>query len=146
MSMKREKALKIIDAVKRIREELTDEKALDYIVLYHDWSAGEELKIGERVKYNEKLYKVITTHITQSDWTPEVAFTLFEPIDIINEGTLTNPIIAAAGMTYFKGKYYLDETDNKIYLCIRDDNNGNGIVLHFMPNDLVGLYFNLINE
>lgn len=139
--MKREKALKIIDAVKRIREELTDEKALDYIVLYHDWTVGEDLSVGERIEYEGKLYKVVQAHTTQESWTPDLTPSLFEPIDVINEGTLANPIVAAAGMCYFKDKYYLDETNGKIYLCIRDDSNGNGTVLHFVPSALVGTYF-----
>ena len=139
--MKREKALKIIDAIKRIRENLTDEEALDYIVLYHDWAAGEDLSVGERIEYKDRLYKVVQAHTTQESWTPNLTPSLFEPIDVVNEGTLTNPIIAAAGMCYFKDKYYLDETDGKIYLCIRDDSNGNGTVLHFVPSALVGTYF-----
>ena len=141
--MKREKALKIIDAVKRLRETLTDEAALDYIVLYQDWSKaiGKELSVGERIEHEGKLYKVVQAHIAQESWAPNLTPSLFEPIDVVNEGTLANPIIAAAGMCYFKDKYYLDETNGKIYLCTRDDSNGNGTVLHFMPNALVGTYF-----
>lgn len=139
--MKRERAYKIIDAIKGIRASLTDEMALEYIALYPDWEIGKALFVGDRIEYEGRLYKVITEHTAQADWTPDVTRTLFEPIDVINEGTLTNPIIAAAGMCYFKDKYYLDETDGKIYLCIRDDSNGNGTVLQFMPNALVGIYF-----
>ena len=142
--MKREKAYAIIDAIKSLRETLTDEAALNYVVLYPDWAVGKELNVGDRVEYNDHLYKVITAHTTQESWTPDLTPALFEPIDIVNEGTLANPIIAAAGMTYFKDKYYLDETNGKIYLCIRDDSNGNGTVLHFMPNALVGAYFEAV--
>lgn len=139
--MKRERAYAIIDAIKSLRAMLTDEVALDYIALYPDWEIGKELSVGERIEHDGKLYKVITAHTTQESWTPDLTPSLFEPIDIVNEGTLANPIIAAAGMCYFKDKYYLDETDNKIYLCTRDDSNGNGTVLHFMPSALIGVYF-----
>lgn len=142
--MKREKAVKIIDALKRVRETLTDEEALNYIVLYPDWKVGKELAVGERIEFEDKLYKVITAHTAQATWEPNVALTLFEPIDVVNEGTLDKPIIAAVGMTYFKDKYYLDETDGKIYLCIRDDSNGNGTVLYYTPSALVGTYFELV--
>ena len=139
--MKREKAYAIIDAIKSLREVLTDEVALNYVVLYPDWAVDKELAVGDRIEHEGKLYKVVQAHTTQEGWTPDATPALFEPIDIINEGTLANPIVAAAGMTYFKDKYYLDETNGKIYLCIRDDSNGNGTVLHFMPNALVGVYF-----
>ena len=141
--MKREKAYAIIDAIKSLRETLTDEVALTYITLYPDWRVGKELVVGERIEYNGKLYRVITAHTAQETWAPDVALTLFEPIDIVNEGTINKPIIAAIGMTYYKDKYYLDETTGKTYLCNRDD-TGNGTVLNFMPSALVGHYFELI--
>jgi hypothetical protein len=62
---------------------------------------------------------------------------------VVNEGDLAHPIIAAIGMVYFKDKYYLDETDGKVYLCIRDDSNSNGTALYYMPSTLVGVYFEL---
>lgn len=142
--MKRERAYAIIDAIKNLRETLTDEEALDYIVLYHDWTVGENLSVGDRIEYEDKLYKVVQAHTTQESWTPNLTPSLFEPIDIVNEGTLANPIVATAGMCYFKDKYYLDETNSKIYLCIRDDSSGNGTVLHFMPSALIGTYFEVV--
>ena len=141
--MKREKAYAIIDAIKSLRETLTDEVALNYVTLFPDWTVGKEVNVGDRIEYEGKLYKVVQAHTTQESWVPDVTPALFEPIDIANEGTLANPIIAAAGMCYFKDKYYLDETDGKIYLCIRGDSNDNGTVLHFMPSALVGTYFEL---
>lgn len=141
--MKREKAYKIIEAIKQVREAIPDELALENIDLYPDWKKGIELKANSRVVFNEKLYKVLQTHISQEDWVPSAALTLFEPLDIINEGTLENPIVAATGMTYYKGKYYLDETTNTVYLCNRDD-SGNGTTLYHMPSQLLGVYFDQI--
>lgn len=142
--MKRDIALKIVDYLKNTRNIITDEMALNYVALYPNWKIGKELSIGERIEYEGKLYKVVQAHTTQESWTPDLTPSLFEPIDVINKGTLTNPIIAASGMCYLKDKYYLDESDGNIYLCTRDDSNGNGTVLHFMPNALVGTYFQLI--
>ena len=143
--MTKKEAYAIRDALKSLRETLTDEVALDYIVLYPKWVVNKELVSGDRIKYNDKLYKVTQTHMAQIDWTPDVALTLFEPVDIVNEGTLDNPIIATIGMTYFKDKYYLDETTGKIYLCTRDDSNGNGTTLYHVPSALVGVYFTAID-
>lgn len=141
--MKREKAIKFFDTVKRLRLVIDDTAALEHIDIYPEWKIGDELAIGDRVKYKDRLYKVVQAHTTQEGWIPTATPALFEPIDIVNEGTLSNPIIAAAGMTYFKDKYYLDETDGKVYLCTRDDSNGNGTTLQFVPSALVGVYFTL---
>ena len=42
-------------------------------------------------------------------------------------------------MRYYKGKYYLD--GGKIYKCTRDDSNGQGTILQYIPSQLVGIYF-----
>lgn len=142
--MKKSKVYAFFDAVKKIRETLTDEVALDNIAFYPDWEVGMALSVGDRIEHEGKLYKAVQAHTTQADWQPNLLPSLFEPIDIVNEGSLEKPIIAAVGMTYFKDKYYLDETDGKVYLCNRDDSNGNGTVLNFMPSSLVGHYFELV--
>lgn len=143
--MKREKAYAFFNAVKNIQALLADEVALENIAFYPDWEVGKAMNINDRVEYNGKLYKVAQTHTAQADWTPDVALTLFQPVDIVNDGTLANPIVAAVGMTYFKDKYYLDETTGSIYLCTRDDSNGNGTTLYHLPSALIGTYFKLAN-
>lgn len=132
-----------INTIKNVREALPDDMALEFVALYPTWEVNKELKTGDRIEYNNSLYKVKQTHITQIDWTPEVALTLFEPLDTVNDGSLERPFIAASGMTYYKDKYYFDETDGKVYLCMRDD-TGNGTTLYYMPHDLVGAYFTLV--
>lgn len=138
--MTREKLRLVIDAMVKMRDLATDEQALEIKAIYPEWKEGTKYISGDRVEYQGKLYKVITEHNSQGDWTPNIALTLFQPLDIINAGTLENPIIAAVGMCYLKDKYYLDESDGNIYLCVRDD-TGSGTTLHFLPSALVGNYF-----
>ena len=83
-----------------------------------------------------KCYNAITANPT---WLPENTAAHWEPITVGEDGTIDNPITAAAGMRYFKDKYYLD--GGKIYKCIRDDSNGQGTILHYVPSQLVGIYF-----
>ena len=142
--MKKSKVYAFINAVKRIRDTLSDEVAIENIDFYPDWTVNEKLLMGDRVQYNGKLYRVLQDHTTQSTWTPINAVTLFQPIDIINDGSLERPFIAVTGMIYYKDKYYFDETDGNIYLCTRDD-TGNGTPLYYMPSDLVGAYFSLVS-
>lgn len=64
------------------------------------------------------------------------------------DGTEDNPITAYAGMKYFKDKYYLDPSNNEVYLCIRDDNiePGKGVELSYLPHQLVNIYFNWVRK
>jgi len=48
------------------------------------WIESEPVKVGDTRMYKGKTYTAIQSHTTQSDWTPEIATTLWELID---EGT-----------------------------------------------------------
>lgn len=54
-------------------------------------------------------------------------------------------IIAEPGLIYYKNKYYLDPEDTNLYQCIYEEAD-NGIELYYLPHDLVGAYFILIEN
>ena len=64
---------------------LTDEQALQVPLMYDDFEANCHYIIGERVLYNDILYKVLVEHDSQETWTPDVAPSLFAKV--INEST-----------------------------------------------------------
>ena len=53
--------------------------------------------------------------------------------------------IAKPGLIYYKDKYYLDPEDTNLYQCINEEAE-NGIELYYLPHDLVGAYFILIEN
>lgn len=127
---------------------LTDQQAARAPLLYPRWSAdGVEYKVDDRVYYapTERLYKVITAHTSQASWTPDATPALFNVIDVEHEGTKDDPIPAARSMEYVYGKYYSDAEDGNLYLCERQGATaGETITLHYMPHELVGQYFTLV--
>ena len=123
---------------------LTDEQAAKAPRLYHTWEAGLSVKAGDRLYYpaTDRLYKVVTDHTTQSDWTPDVVPALYTVIDVAHAGTKYDPIPAERGMEYVYGLYYSDSDDGKLYLCQRTGEAAGGtVVLQYMPHELVGHYF-----
>ena len=56
---------------------LTDAQALEVIDLYDQWTVGVTYKVDTRIRYGEKLYKVLQKHTTQADWTPDVTPALY---------------------------------------------------------------------
>ena len=91
MSNITEKALKNMQAMMRQAEinsaSNTDEQALEVQVLYPNWEdleEGAELIAGQRVNYENVLYKVILTHKKQLTWTPPDAPSLFTKVLIEN--------------------------------------------------------------
>ena len=63
---------------------LTDEKLIEFVNIYPSWEIGKVLEIDDVLKYNDELYRVIQSHTTQSDWTPNISQSLFTKIQPAN--------------------------------------------------------------
>lgn len=123
---------------------LTDEQAAKAPRIYPTWAAGLAVKSEDRLYYpaTDRLYKVVSDHTTQADWTPDTVPALYTVIDVAHAGTQDNPIPAERGMEYVYGLYYSDSEDGKLYLCKRTGEAAGGtVVLQYMPHELVGHYF-----
>lgn len=123
---------------------LSDSQAAAVPSLSKLWVVGESVKTGDRRYYpqTDRLYKCVQPHTTQADWTPDKTPAMWAVIDIAHAGTQDDPIPAAAGMEYEYGKYYSDPDNSKIYLCKRiGEADGGKIVLHYLPHELIGQYF-----
>ena len=108
------------------------------------FAAGLAVKAGGRLYYSgtDRLYKVVSDHTTQSDWTPDIVPALYTVIDVAHAGTQDDPISAERGMEYVYGLYYTDSEDGKLYLCQRTGEAAGGtVVLQYLPHELVGHYF-----
>lgn len=124
---------------------LTDKQAASVVEAYPEWKPG--IKITEemiaaglnRYRIGKQLYKTTVPHTTTAAWSPELAPTVWTPINIEHSGTLQDPIPAAVGLLYKQGLYYIED-DGTIYLCIRQD-KPEGTELHYLPSQLVGIYF-----
>ena len=144
--MTRSEAQAFISAFVALRGSATDEQAVLVPNVFPAWKPEKEYKTGDRIQYQGKLYKVITSHTSQEDWTPDAVPALYTVIDVAHTGTQDDPIPAARGMEYEYGKYYLDGEDSKIYLCQRTGEAAGGtIVLQYMPHELVGNYFTAVS-
>lgn len=121
--------------------EQTDEEALENIELFPTWQSriGVQVEHGERLYYDDKLYKVQQTHIPQEDWRPDATASLYVQIVIESEqGTIDNPITYEVNMELVEGKYYTEEGVK--YLCVRALAQS---VWHLA--DLVGNYVEVVN-
>lgn len=135
--------------IEKAAQSLSDEDGLKAKVLYPRWEKLVQLgsvtaEAGYRFTHNGDLYKCVNANPTfQSDWVPGVGTAaLYVRIDEAHAGTLADPIPAARSMEYTYGLYYSDPEDGKVYLCTRTgEADGGTITLHYLPHELVGLYF-----
>ena len=69
--MKRSQLLKIREMIEKAAVSLGDGDALDAVALFPEWMTNTAYAIGERIRHNNKLYKCVQAHTSQSDWTPD---------------------------------------------------------------------------
>lgn len=72
-----EQAKAIRAAMGKVTATLTDEQALELAVLYPLWVIGAEYAVDARVRYGDKLYRVLQAHTTQENWTPDATPALY---------------------------------------------------------------------
>ena len=60
---------------------LSDEDALSGIELFPKWSSEAVYAVGDRVRYEDTLYKCLTAHNAQPTWTPADSPSLWVRID-----------------------------------------------------------------
>ena len=115
-----------------------DNTALRMRGFYPEWQTDKAYSVGYKVQYGGLLYKVITAHTSQADWTPDVAVTLFVRIDEVHSGTADDPITYDGNMVLESGLHYTQNGD--IYLCTRATETA----VHNALSELVGLYVEMI--
>lgn len=142
--MTKAQALEFRNKIEKAAILLSDGDALNSIELFPMWSEFRDYTQGERCRYQGKLYRCYNPITANPTWTPNVTPAHWEVVTIGEDGTLDSPITAAVGMRYYKDLYYTE--NDTLYLCIRDDTNGEGTVLHYLPSQLVGNYFSEVNE
>lgn len=110
-------------AIKQANTITDDKEALGVQMLYPRWKEGKEYKTGQYIQYNEILYKVLISHTSQVDWTPDIAASLFAKalVDPTGETILdwvqpdsTNPYMKGDKVTY-NGTTYISIIDNNIW-------------------------------
>lgn len=120
--MNLDKAKTIIKALVTLRESATDEQALAVPNLYPAWKESKAYVSGERILYNNVLYKVLQDHTSQADWTPDAAPSLFAKILIPDANVIpaweqpdsTNPYMLGDKVTH-NGKTWESTCDNNVW-------------------------------
>ena len=120
--MTKTEAKAFISALVTLREKATDEQALAATALYPVWRSGIDYSVGIRVLYNGTLYKVLTAHTSQDDWTPDAAPSLFAKVLIPDETVIpeweqpdsTNPY-SAGDKVMHNGKTWVSDIDNNVW-------------------------------
>lgn len=112
----------LVAFIKAARETADDKTALNAKELYKEWTVGIEVKVGERLRYKDVLYKVLQDHTTQETWTPTDAPSLFAKVLIPDDSEIypweqpdsTNPYMKGDKVTH-NGKTWESLIDNNTW-------------------------------
>lgn len=120
--MTRSEAIAFIRSLVKMREIVTDEQAIEAPAVYPEWNEGMDYSLDDRILYNKILYRVVTAHASQTDWTPDVSPSLFAKVLIPNENDIpeweqpdsTNPYMTGDKVLY-NGEVYISTVDNNVW-------------------------------
>lgn len=120
--MTRAEAKAFIKAIVKLRGLATDEQALAAPALYPTWRTDTVYEVGNRVLYDETLYKVLQAHTSQVTWTPDVSASLFAKVLIPDVNVIpeweqpdsTNPYMTGDKVTH-NGKTWVSIVDNNVW-------------------------------
>lgn len=102
---------------------MPDEEAVQFVELFPNWSSnGVSYTADTRVRYNGVLYRVLQDHVSQEEWTPIAAASLFAKVLIPDENVIpeweqpdsTNPYMAGDTVTH-NGKTWTSDVDNNVW-------------------------------
>jgi chitodextrinase len=114
--------LELCEAMKKAGFFLTDEQALEVQIIYPIWTSTGTYAVGDRVRYNNALYRCLIAHTAQESWTPEAAASLWAKILTDPSGGIlpweqpdsTNPYKKGDKVTH-NGKTWISTIDNNVW-------------------------------
>lgn len=102
---------------------LPDDEAKDAPELFPKWSDADVVyQVGDRVSYNDLLYKCLQTHSSQPSWTPDAAPSLWVRVDDPGEEwpewrqpTGSTDAYAKDAKVSHNSKHWISNVDNNVW-------------------------------
>lgn len=92
MMDKRKAAEQLRRAIQLFVQTLTDELALEVATVFPAWEVNRAYSVGDVVSYGEnstgdpQLYKVVQTHTSAAEWTPDATASLYDAVGLDDNG------------------------------------------------------------
>lgn len=118
--MNRAKAIRYRAAMVESAQDLPDITAVDVPMLFERWREGIDYSMGDRICYEEVLYKCVQAHRSQSDWIPSITPNLWTVVTVEDWPEWVQPTGAqdaymAGDKVSYNGKHYICIIDYNIY-------------------------------
>ena len=120
--MTRNELQKIRNLIVKASASLSDEDALEAPVLFPSWAVGVTYAIGDRIEYGGKLYKIIQSHTSQEDWTPDATPALYTEVAKPGEIPVWRQPTGAQDAYMSGDKVHYPTAEDAVYVSTVDNN------------------------
>lgn len=115
-------AVKLKNSINVAAANLTDEVAVTIPDIYPVWAIDTNYEANVRVNYEGILYRCLTSHTSQPDWTPSAAPSLWVRVLIPDSNVIpewiqpdsTNPYSKGDKVTH-NGKTWISDVDSNVW-------------------------------
>lgn len=114
------KARQLRHLIEQASISLDDATALDGIELFPLWKSNTAYNVGDRIRYNDTLYKCVQAHTSQDDWTPDKVPALFVEVSIEefpewHQPTGAHDAYSKGDKVSHNGKHWQSTIDANVY-------------------------------
>lgn len=118
--MTRQEAFDYRRKIETAAAQQSDELALQSVELFPKWEAGINVTAGDRYQYNSVLYRVVQSHTTQDNWTPDITPALWTVVSLEEWPEWVQPV--GSSDAYNKGdkvshdgKHWVSDVDANVW-------------------------------
>lgn len=117
-----EKARALRPMIEKAAISLSDEDAIGCVELFPSWAADADYTVDERIRYQDKLYRCVQAHTSQSNWIPDVTPALWTEVAKPGEIPVWKQPTGAQDAYRIGDKVHYPDIDGPIYECTSDYN------------------------
>lgn len=115
-----EKARRLRHKIEDLAITMTDEEGLEFVDLFVNWVTGTAYAVGDRVKFDDTLYKCVQAHTSQDDWTPDLTPALWVRVTVEEWPEWVQPIGAqdaymAGDKVTHNEKHWVSDVDSNVW-------------------------------
>lgn len=118
----RTKAYQLRAMIEKASTSLSDDDAYGVPELFPEWKADTQYKKDNRIRYEGILYKVLQDHTSQSDWTPDIAVSLYVAVPEPGEIPVWKQPTGAHDAYMTGDKVHYPSADDPVYVSTMDYN------------------------
>ena len=120
--MKRSELYRIREAIEKAAVSLNDTDAMNAAELFPAWGTGLQYAVGDRRRYDGKLYKCVQGHISQAGWEPPSVPALWTEVAAPGEIPVWKQPTGAQNAYKTGDKVWYPDENTTVYVSTVDNN------------------------